>query len=142
MARYKDKDIEKEITVFGKKTQFKGVLSFSEELHIAGRFDGTIDAVGALVIKKNAICTADYIKAASIVVEGSVQGDLTAGDRIEMRTGSSVKGNLSASRLRIADGVSFEGQVEMIRSNTEHDLFSTRPEVLKDQLRISPSLSN
>ncbi|HKL86438.1 MAG TPA: polymer-forming cytoskeletal protein [Treponemataceae bacterium] len=141
MARYKEKNMEKDITVFGKKTQFKGVLSFSEELHIAGRFDGTIDAVGALVIKKNASCTADYIKAASIVVEGSVEGDLTAGDRIEMRTGSFVKGNLRASRLRIADGVSFEGQVEMIRSHAEHDLFSTRPEVLKDELRIPPSSS-
>ena len=141
MARYKEKEIEKDITVFGKKTRFNGVLSFSEELHIAGRFDGTIDAVGALVIKKNASCIADYIKAASIIVEGSVQGDLTAGDRIEMRTGSSVRGNLSTSRLRIADGVSFEGQVEMILTHTDHDLFSTRPEVLKDQLRIPSSLS-
>ncbi len=136
MARFIEKEKERDITVFGVKTKFRGVLKFSEELHIAGSFDGTIDAQGALVIKKGASCTADYIKAASIILEGSVQGNLTAGDRIEMRTGSIVRGNITASRLRIADGVSFEGSVEMIRNNADIDLFSTRSEVLKNQIRI------
>jgi len=136
MARFSEKDKERDVTVFGLKTKFRGVLKFTEELHIAGSFDGTIDAQGALVIKKGASCTADYIKAASIILEGSVQGNLTAGDRIEMRSGSIVRGNITASRLRIADGVSFEGSVEMIRNNTDIDLFSTRSEVLKEQIRI------
>ncbi len=136
MARFIEKDKERDITVFGEKTKFRGVLRFTEELHIAGIFDGTIDAQGALIIKKGASCTVDYIKAASIILEGSVQGDLTAGDRIEMRTGSSVRGNVSASRLRIADGVAFEGSVEMIRANSDIDLFSTRSEVLKKQIRM------
>lgn len=135
MARYTEKEKEQEITVFGEKTRFRGVLRFSEELHIAGSFDGTIDAQGALVIRKGATCTADFVKAASIVVEGAVSGDLTAGERIEMRPGSSVRGNVTASRLRIADGVSFEGAVEMIRSTSDVDLFSTRSDVLKKQLR-------
>jgi cytoskeletal protein CcmA (bactofilin family) len=135
MARFTEKDKERDITVFGEKTKFRGVLRFTEELHIAGSFDGTIDAQGALTIKKGAACTVDYIKAASIVLEGSVQGNLTAGDRIEMRTGSSVRGNVSASRLRIADGVSFEGSVDMIRNNVDIDLFSTRSDILKNQLR-------
>jgi cytoskeletal protein CcmA (bactofilin family) len=135
MARYTEKEKEQEITVFGEKTRFRGVLRFSEELHIAGTFDGTIDAQGALVIRKGATCTADFVKAASIVVEGSVSGDLTAGERIEMRPGSTVRGNVTASRLRIADGVSFEGSVEMIRSTADVDLFSTRSDALKKQLR-------
>lgn len=137
MARYTEKEKERDITVFGEKTKFNGVLRFTEELHIAGTFDGTIDAQGALVIKKGAVCRADYIKAASIVLEGAVQGDLTAGDRIEMRSGSSVRGNITASRLRIAEGVSFEGSVEMIRTNSDIDLFSTRSDVLKNQIRIA-----
>jgi cytoskeletal protein CcmA (bactofilin family) len=134
MSRNNEEDKERSITVFGEKTKFHGVLRFTEELHIAGVFDGTIDAQGALVVKKGATCTANYIKAASIIVEGKIQGDMTAGDRIEMRSGSSVQGNITASRLRIADGVAFEGSVDMIRPNADIDLFSTRPEVLKSQL--------
>lgn len=135
MARFTEKEKEREVTVFGEKTRFRGTLKFTEELHIAGQFEGTIDATGALVIKKGATCTADRVKAASIVVDGVVNGPMTAGDRIEMRSGSTVHGNVTASRLRIADGVAFDGSVEMIRNNGEIDLFSTRSDVLKRQLR-------
>ena len=138
MAKYKEKEPERDITVLGEKTRFEGFLKFSEELHIAGTFNGTIDALGALVIKKGASCSADYVTAASIVVDGQVSGDMTAGDRIEIRSGGSVPGNLTTSRLKIADGVSFEGQVEMIRPNADIDLFSSRPDMLKDQLRLNP----
>jgi cytoskeletal protein CcmA (bactofilin family) len=135
MARFSGKEKERDVTVFGEKTRFCGSLKFTEELHIAGSFEGTIDAIGALVIRKGATCSADYVKAASIVVDGVVNGPMTAGDRIEMRAGSVVHGNVSASRLRIADGVTFDGSVEMIRNNNEIDLFSTRSDVLKQQLR-------
>jgi cytoskeletal protein CcmA (bactofilin family) len=139
MARFAEKEKERDITVFGEKTRFNGTLKFTEELHIAGSFEGTIDAQGALVICKGATCNARYVKAASIIVEGSIQGPLTAGDRIEMRTGSTVHGDITASRLRIADGVMFDGSVEMIRANNDIDLFSTRTDVLKDQIRAGES---
>lgn len=135
MARFTEKEKEHDVTVFGDKTKFHGTLKFTEELHIAGSFEGTIDAQGALVIRKGATCAVDFINAASIVVEGAVYGPMTAGDRIEMRTGSTVRGNISASRLRISDGVTFEGAVEMIRANGDIDLFATRNDVLKEQLR-------
>ncbi len=140
MARYSEKEKERNVTVFGEKTKFNGTLRFTDELHIEGSFTGTIDAQGALVLKKGSTCQADFVRAASIVVEGSVQGDLTAGDRIEMKTGSSVRGNITASKLRIADGVSFEGSVEMIRSGSDIDLFSTRSDTLKSQIRLDGSL--
>ncbi len=134
MARYKEKLKERDLTVLGDKTRFNGVLKFSEDLHIAGKFEGTIEAEGNLFVRKGATCTADHIMAASIVVEGSVQGNLTAGDRVDMHTGSTVRGNVTASRLKIADGVNFEGTVEMIRANDEGiDLFSARSDILKEQ---------
>lgn len=135
MARYKEKVKERDLTVLGEKTKFNGVLKFTEDLHIAGRFEGTIDAEGSLFVRKGATCSADYVRAASIVVEGVIHGDLTAGDRVDMHAGSSVRGNVTASRLKISDGVNFEGAVEMIRvSDGGVDLFSSRAEILKAQL--------
>ncbi len=123
------------MTILGEKTRFSGTLKFTEDLHIAGKFEGTIDAEGILLVRKGAICKADYVRAASIVVEGVVHGDLTAGDRVDMHAGSSVHGNVTASRLKIADGVDFEGSVEMIRANQDgFDLFSSRADILKNQL--------
>lgn len=134
MARSIEKEKERNLTILGVKTKFQGIISFTDELHIAGHFDGTIEAQGALVIKKTAVCKSDHIKAATIIVEGQVQADMNAGDRIDLRTGSSIKGNLVASRLRIGDGVSFEGSVEMIRSDASFDIFLQDQNSLKEQL--------
>ena len=39
---------EKNYTVFGEETEFYGVLKFTDNLEIAGTFEGTIDATGNL----------------------------------------------------------------------------------------------
>ncbi len=135
MSRFSEKDKDRDVTVFGEKTRFNGVLKFTEELHIAGTFTGSIEAQGALVIRKGATCDVKFARAASIVVDGVVNGPLMAGDRIEMRTGSAVHGDISTSRLRIADGVAFDGSVEMMRANNGIDLFSTPGSVVKDRIR-------
>ncbi|MEL3905928.1 MAG: polymer-forming cytoskeletal protein [Treponema sp.] len=130
-------DKEKKLTVLGKETVFDGLLKFTEDLHIQGTFSGAIDAQGFLLIEKGAVCRTQYIRAASIIVEGTVYGSLTAADKIEMKTGSVVHGNIRAARIKIADGVSFEGSVQMIRNTAAVDgnLFSMHPEQLKQKLR-------
>jgi len=137
MARFLEKDKERNVTVFGKNTTFRGVLKFAEELQIAGTFEGSIESGGTLVIRKESACTVDHIHAGSITIEGAVTGDLAAADRIEMKTGSTVKGNVSALRLRIADGVSFEGSVEMVTTDDPVDIFTMRTDLLKTRLQNS-----
>ena len=80
MARFLEKDKERNVTVFGKNTTFRGVLKFAEELQIAGTFEGSIESGGTLVIRKGSACTVDHIHAGSITVEGAVTGDLAAAD--------------------------------------------------------------
>ena len=130
-------DKEKNLTVLGKETAFDGLLKFTDDLHIQGTFSGSIDAQGFLVIGKTAVCKTQYIKADSIIVEGTVYGSLTAADRIEMRTGCAVHGDISAARIKIADGVSFEGAVQMVRdtSGIDGNVFSMQPDQLKQKLR-------
>ncbi len=135
MALFSDKEPDKAYTILGEKTFFQGVLKFSDELEIAGKFNGSIQSTGALHIRKTSVCSVDYIQAASIIVDGTVTGNMYAGDKIEMRTGSSVYGNVAASSLKIADDVSFEGNVEMLKSKNDMDIFLMRPDVLKNQLR-------
>ena len=54
-----------------------------------------------------------------------------------MKAGSIVHGDVHAARIKIADNVSFEGAVHMIRDNAGIDanLFSMHPEQLKHKLR-------
>ena len=127
---------EKNITVLGKETIFDGVMKFSEALQIEGKFIGAIDSHGSLHISKSADCRVQYVKAASITVEGSVVGSLSAADKVDLKSGCSVKGDISAGKLRIADKVSFEGAVRMIKNNSfpEKNFFSIKSDQLKEQL--------
>lgn len=102
-------------TTLGKETSFSGTLRFKDSLRIRGRFEGEIEAEGRLIIDPEAVVNARRVKASSIVVGGVVRGDIEALERLEMLPSAKVYGNVRTARLRIADGVVFEGSCEMIR---------------------------
>ncbi|HOV13888.1 MAG TPA: polymer-forming cytoskeletal protein [Spirochaetota bacterium] len=101
-------------TILGKNTVFNGNLSFKDSLKINGTFIGNIDALGLLIIGENASVQAN-IKAKSIVVYGTVKGDVNAEDRVEMLPTGRVYGNIKAKKIKISDGVIFNGKCEIIR---------------------------
>lgn len=76
----------------------------------------------------------DKISASSVVISGSVQGNVYAQERIEMCNGSKVSGNIETARLRIADNVEFDGQVSMLEAEPEVDLFSVASAEYKQNL--------
>jgi cytoskeletal protein CcmA (bactofilin family) len=111
-------------TTLGKETSFSGTLRFKDSLRIKGKFDGEIDSLGRLVIDGDAVVNARRIRASSVVVGGVVHGDIEAADRLEMLPSAKVYGNVRTSKLRIADGVVFEGKCEMIRDPSSFDPFT------------------
>jgi cytoskeletal protein CcmA (bactofilin family) len=111
-------------TTLGKETSFSGILRFKDSLRIRGKFEGEIDSMGRLVIDDEAVVNARRIRASSVVVGGVVRGDIEAVDRLEMLPSAKVYGNVKTSKLRIADGVVFEGKCEMIRDPASFDPFS------------------
>ena len=117
--------------VFGKATSFSGNLRFKTTLRIQGRFKGTIEATGALIVDKDATVEADRITVSSLTVFGSVSGAIHAFDKIDMMSGSQVRGDVKAARLRIADGVLFEGQCSMTGVDREVEIFSRPIEEIK-----------
>ncbi len=102
-------------TTLGKETSFSGVLRFKDSLRIKGKFEGEIDAMGRLIIDADAVVNARKIRATSVVIGGIVRGDIDAADRLELLPSAKVYGNVRTAKLRIADGVIFEGKCEMIR---------------------------
>ena len=79
------------VTIIGEETEFNGVLEFSDHLIITGKFTGKINApTGELEISKTSECDVDSIVAKSIEISGKVKGSLTASERIELFSGSSI----------------------------------------------------
>jgi cytoskeletal protein CcmA (bactofilin family) len=114
-------------TTLGKETSFSGTLRFKDSLRIQGKFEGEIDSMGRLLIDGDAVVNARRIRASSVVVGGVVHGDIEAVDRLEMLPSAKVYGNVRTSKLRIADGVVFEGKCEMIRDPVTFDPFVAAP---------------
>ena len=107
-------DIGMIATVFGEDTQFFGDLSFIKSLQINGSFEGEISSGGFLVIGEGAIVKAN-IKAKTVIINGTVYGNVEAIDKLEIQSKGKLYGNIRTSKLKIADGVVFEGNCEMIK---------------------------
>lgn len=136
----KNENQKKNLTVFGQETEFDGELEFTDELVITGKFSGKINATGNLEIDKTAICDVKEIKVNSLVISGKVKGDIEAKERVEMCSGSSVTGDVTTAKIRIADDVDFEGQVTMLQEQPEVDLFSVASEEFRQALIVKSDL--
>lgn len=122
------------LTVFGQETEFDGVLEFTDNLVITGKFYGTINATGNLEIDKTAVCKVDKMLAQSIVVSGQILGNIEAQEKVELCSGSKVKGDIKTSNLRIADNVEFDGQISMLPENPDIDIFELASSEYKNSL--------
>ena len=101
-------------TVFSKDTEFYGDLTFKKSLQINGYFEGEIISDGYLVIGEGAEVKAN-IRAKTVIINGTVHGNIEAVDKLEIQTIGKLYGNIRTSKLKIADGVVF-GKCEMIKS--------------------------
>jgi cytoskeletal protein CcmA (bactofilin family) len=98
-------------------SQLEGRYSFSGTVILNGKFKGDIESPGTLVVGRCAVAQGD-IRVRTVLVDGEVVGDITAVDRLHLRSGARVLGRLETSVLQIDTGVTFEGQVRM--ANGEH----------------------
>ena len=127
------KDIESISTILGNETVFKGTMRFSKPLKIDGKYEGKIESEGFLYVEEGAEVHAD-IQVGSIVVGGIVYGDIEATEKLEMLSTGQVIGNIRTAKLKIADGVRFEGKCDMISDSESVDVFSAPVTQLKQDL--------
>ena len=86
--------------VIGKSVQIRGELKGNEDLVIEGLVEGTITlSENRLTVGANARVTAN-VTARDVVVQGSLQGDIHAAGRVELRTGSHVNGDIRGCRWK------------------------------------------
>jgi cytoskeletal protein CcmA (bactofilin family) len=131
MAKNDDhKATERISTTLGRETEFNGVMRFRDSLKIDGTFSGEIVSSGFLYIEQGASITAN-IHVGSVVVGGTVRGNIEATEKLEMLASGKVYGNIRTAKLKIADGVVFEGKCEMIRNPQAINIFSGPVEQLK-----------
>jgi cytoskeletal protein CcmA (bactofilin family) len=113
----------RETSRLGANLHVKGEISGQEPLHVDGSVEGLIQLDGAkLTVGASAKLKADLM-ATEIVVHGSVNGNLHAHDRIEIKKDSSVVGDLTTPTIRVEDGAYLKGSIEIDRKAAERTGF-------------------
>jgi cytoskeletal protein CcmA (bactofilin family) len=100
----------------GKAVMIKGQIVSREDLVIDGEVEGTVEAHDHRVtVGPNGKVQAG-VKAREIVVLGSINGNVEAADKIDIRKEARLVGDIRTSRIVIEDGAYFKGSIDIIKS--------------------------
>src|SRR5277367_5767990 len=99
-------------SVISSEVEITGTIKSSGSIRVDGKLDGELHCTGDAIIGKAAQIKGNIV-VTSATIEGSVQGNVTAKDRIEMKSSARVTGDIRAKRLSVEDGVTFVGRSEV-----------------------------
>jgi cytoskeletal protein CcmA (bactofilin family) len=125
--------IERDVVNIGKSVVIKGELNGSEDLTIEGHVEGKIELKDhVLTIGPNGKIKAQVF-AKSVIVLGEVNGNVTATEKVDIRDGGSVDGDITSPRVAIAEGAHFRGAVDMQRKGGPPQAQAAKPAQEKPQ---------
>lgn len=107
-------------TLIGNGTTFRGEISATKSVRIDGTLIGSIKEAANVIVGENARVKGN-ICANYVVVDGVVEGNITATESIELLAKSKVTGDITTTILSINEGAIFKGKSVMIEKeeNTE-----------------------
>ena len=92
--------------------ELRGTLKFAGELTFDGKLEGDISSDGTLNLGDNAVVKGN-ITVNSVVMRGKVNGNVTAKEKIDIKSKTELFGDVRAPKLVIEEGVTFVGKTEV-----------------------------
>ena len=99
-------------SVIGADVEITGTIKSTGSVRVDGKLDCELACGGDAVVGKDAKIKGN-LNVNSATIEGTVSGNVTAKDRIEMKSSARVTGDIRAKRLSVEDGVTFIGRSEV-----------------------------
>ena len=111
-----------EVAHIGKSVVIKGELSGSEDLYIDGHVQGSIELRGHnLSIGPNGQVQAN-VNAKGVFIQGKLEGDIEATERVELRRSAVMTGDILAQRVAIEEGAYLNGKVDMQKQTSKFEV--------------------
>ena len=99
----------------GKAVKIVGQIFSKEDLYVDGDLEGTVEALEHKVtIGPNGTVHAG-VKAREVVALGTIQGNVEAMDKIEIRKDAKLVGDIRTARIIIEDGAYFKGSIDIVK---------------------------
>ena len=105
----------------GHGVAIEGRITSAQDLRIDGKVEGTIE-VGdhGVTVGQSAEVKADLV-VKWIVISGTVIGDVTATERVDVKQGATVEGDITTPRLLLAEGAVVNGSVDAAGTARQRD---------------------
>jgi cytoskeletal protein CcmA (bactofilin family) len=99
----------------GKAVKVVGQIYSKEDLYVDGEIEGTVEALEhKLTIGPNGVVHAG-VKAREVVALGTIQGNVEAHDKLEIRKDAKLVGDIRTARIIIEDGAYFKGSIDIVK---------------------------
>jgi cytoskeletal protein CcmA (bactofilin family) len=103
----------------GKAVKIIGQIHSKEDLYVDGDVEGTVEAPEhRLTIGPNGTVHAT-VKAREVVALGSIQGNVEAAERIEIKKEAKLVGDIRTARIVIEDGAYFKGSIDITKPDVQ-----------------------
>ncbi len=107
------REVSADLNAFlGKGCEYDGKLTFEGSVRIDGKFSGEIFSNDILLIGEGALVKAE-IDVGTIIVSGTVEGNISAKKMVELKAPALVRGTISTPALMMEQGVVLDGAVKM-----------------------------
>ena len=99
----------------GKVVKIVGQIFSKEDLFVDGDLEGTVELLEhKLTIGPNGTVHAG-VKAREVVALGTIQGNVEAAEKIEIRKDAKLVGDIKTARIIIEDGAYFKGSIDIVK---------------------------
>ncbi len=102
---------EETFTFLARGFKFKGTLTFEGTVRIDGVVSGAIYSKGTVILGEHAVIEGD-IGAGTIVSSGTINGNVTATERVHLLPSAALNGDLKTPSLKVEEGVRLHGNCE------------------------------
>lgn len=95
-------------TLISECCKITGFLSGSGDFMINGEIDGDCDLTGSVTLAERGFWKG-MLKAETVIVSGTVEGDITASGSIEISGSARIKGTVTGASIAVAEGAIIDG---------------------------------
>lgn len=120
----------------GKGSRITGTVVLEGPSRIEGHVEGEVSARDTLTVGEGAVVNA-RIRGTTVVVLGTVTGDVVAETRLELRPPGKIVGDVTTPTLVIDEGAMFEGRCSMRAGESVEETRATSAPVVAKEPQAS-----
>jgi cytoskeletal protein CcmA (bactofilin family) len=98
--------------VLGKGATIRGRIAGDGDLRVEGAISGDVAVKGDLLVTDGGEVVAESVEARSVVVEGAIEGDISATSSVAIRASARVSGAIRGSSISIEEGATVSGRID------------------------------